>query len=222
MLCLLWRGSLPTLPIPELSWMMLALAGLAGLTVIFGLLLEPITRLLDVGLADNGPLRVLGLIAALAGLAAGWTGLAERAIAPVRTPAAAGFRLAGGWSSVAVRAALALAQVTHEFDAELHNHLLATGRLSLSFARRPVSRIDAGLDRTVARVGAAGLTLGLASRRFDESDLDGIIAALVQAVRNLGAIAPQLQSGFVSRELALAAIGAGAVLILLLLLGQCH
>lgn len=218
MLRLLWHGSVRARTLPGLSWMMLALTGLAGLTTTFGLLLEPITRLLDVPLPETGTLRVLGPMAALAGLAAGWTGLAERAVAPARTPAAVGFRLADGWITVAVRPALALAYVTNQFDAELHNLVLATGRLSLSVARRPVSRIDAGLDRTVARVGAAGLTLGLASRRFDESDLDGIIAALVQTVRRLGASARQLQSGFVSRELAFAVVGAGALLLVLLAL----
>jgi NADH-quinone oxidoreductase subunit L len=192
MLRLLWHGSGPTRPIPGLSWMMLALAGLAGPSTVFGLLLQPMARLLDVPLPDNGTQRLLGPLATLAGLAAGWTGLAERAIAPIRAPAAAGFRPADGWITVAVRPALSLAHLTRQFDA--------------------------GLDRTVARVGAAGLTLGLASRRFDESDLDGIIVALVQAVRRLGTSARQLQSGFVSRELALAAVGVGAVLLVLLLL----
>jgi NADH-quinone oxidoreductase subunit L len=192
MLRLLWHGSAPAATIPGLSWMILALAGLVGLTCVFGLLLEPIARLLDVPLPQNGTLHLLGPIAALAGLGAGWTALAERALAVVRTPAATGFRVADGWTTVAVRPALALAKVAQRFDA--------------------------GLDHAVARVGVAGLRLGLASRRFDESDLDGVIAALVQLVRRLGASARQLQSGFVSRELALAVVGAGAILLLLLVL----
>jgi NADH-quinone oxidoreductase subunit L len=190
MLRLLWRGSAPAGTIPGLSWMVFALAGLAGLTTVFGLLLEPIARLLHVALPENSTLLLVGPLVALAGLAAGWTGLAERAVTPVRTPAAAGFRVADGWITVAVRPALVLAQVAQRFEA--------------------------ALDDTVGRVGSAGLTLGLACRRFDESDLDGLIVALVETARRLGTSARQVQSGFVSRELALAVIGTGALLLLLL------
>jgi hypothetical protein len=96
--------------------------------------------------------------------------------------------------------------------------VFAAGRLSLAVARRPVTWTDSVLDRSVTRVGTAGLNLAVASRRFDESDLDGVIAVLVKAVLRLGSRARQLQSGFVSRELALAVAGAGGILLLLILM----
>jgi hypothetical protein len=65
-------------------------------------------------------------------------------------------------------------------------------------------------------VGQRGLAIALASRRFDEVDLDGFIRQLVQAAQSLGGRARQLQTGFVSRELLLAAIGAALMLVLAL------
>lgn len=218
MLRLLWRGARPAVPIPGLGWMMFAFALLAALSAALGLLLEPIARLLDMPLPENAVLRVLGPLAAIAGLATGWTGLAARAVAPLQPNAAAGFRLADGWITVAVRPALALARVLQHFDAGLHDLVFATGRLGLAVARQPITWTDAALDRTVSRVGVAGITMAVASRRFDESDLDGAIAVLVKVAFRLGTSARQLQSGLVSRELALAVAGTGGILLLLILL----
>jgi hypothetical protein len=65
-------------------------------------------------------------------------------------------------------------------------------------------------------VGRYALALALASRYFDEVDLDGLIRQLVHAAQSLGAGARRLQTGFVSRELLLATAGAALILALAL------
>jgi NADH-quinone oxidoreductase subunit L len=76
--------------------------------------------------------------------------------------------------------------------------------------------VDRGLYALGPGVGRLAVDLAYAARQFDEVDLDGLIAWLVEAVRTLGARARKLQTGFVSRELVLAAAGAAGVFILAL------
>jgi NADH-quinone oxidoreductase subunit L len=77
-------------------------------------------------------------------------------------------------------------------------------------------RIDAVVEAGVVGVGIGGLGLAYAARQFDEANLDGLIAWFVKAIRTLGARARSLQTGFVSRELVVAAAGAAGVFILAL------
>jgi NADH-quinone oxidoreductase subunit L len=187
---LLWFGPGERRSVYGLRWMLLGVAGLTVLSVTLGAALQPIARFVGEPLPDNITIRFLGLAVSLSGLAAGWFGLADWLVAPVAVQAARGFRLGNGWIDVAVRPAFVLS--------------------------RACEQVDRGLYALGPGVGRLAVDLAYAARRFEEADLDGLIAWLVEAVRTLGARARKLQTGFVSRELVLAAAGAAGVFILAL------
>jgi len=91
---------------------------------------------------------------------------------------------------------------------------LADDLLSARF----LSYRDEGVHRGVLAVGQASVALAKLSRHFDERGIDGAIAALVRGLRDLDLRARRLQSGFVSRDLVLAAGGALLLLVLLVFL----
>jgi NADH-quinone oxidoreductase subunit L len=215
-LSLLWFGSAKQRPVPGLGWM---LVGLGGLTLVAGALgpsLGLIAQLVGQPLPDNTTTRLLGLAATLLGLVAGWSGLTERLVAPIAVPAARGFRLGDGWISIAVRPALRVARTCDRVDRQLYALGPGLGRLGVRLAGGPFARTDAFVEAAVQAVADGGLALARGGRRFDEAELDGLIAQLVRSTRALGGGARRLQSGFVSRELVLAACGAAVVFVLAL------
>jgi NADH-quinone oxidoreductase subunit L len=196
--------------------MLLGLGGLTLLATTLGPALGLIAQLIGEPLPDNIITPFLGPTAALVGLVAGWSGLAERLVAPIAAPAARGFRPGDGWIDVVVRPALYVALACDRVDRHLYALGPGLGGLGLRLAGGPLWRTDALIEGAVQAVGSTGLVLARAGRHFDEADLDGLIARLVQATRALAARARRLQSGFVSRELVLAACGAAAVFVLAL------
>jgi NADH-quinone oxidoreductase subunit L len=173
-----------------MSWMLVGLTGLSLPAALLGPALPPLARLVGQTLPTSPNAQLLGLTAAALGLLAGWSGLADRLVAPISIQAARGFRVGDGWIGLAVRPALVLAYAANRLDRDLHE-------FSLSMGRR-------------------GLALASATRYFEEADLDGLIRQLVRAALSLGAGARRLQTGFVSRELLLAAAGAALILVLAL------
>jgi NADH-quinone oxidoreductase subunit L len=187
---LLWRGSTPRRPVRGVSWMLGGLAGLTLLAALLGPALEPVARLVGETLPTNTNAAALGVCATALGLLAGWSGVADRLMAPIATPAARGFRIGAGWIDVAVRPALTLARVA--------------------------DRLERTLYASSQWVGRRGLDLARAARSFDDADLDGLIQQLARETQSLGERARGFQSGLVSRELLLAAAGAAAIVVLAL------
>jgi NADH-quinone oxidoreductase subunit L len=187
---LLWQGSAPRRPVHGMSWMLVGLAGLSMLAAFLGPSLEPIARLVGETLPASVTAQLLGLGVMAVGLLVGWSGFADRLVAPIALAAAQGFRVGDGWIDVVARPGLMLA--------------------------RALAHIDAVIDRAVRAVGSDGLQLARASRRFDDVDLNGLIGQLVRVARWLGERAQRLQTGFVSRELLLAAAGTAVILVLAL------
>jgi NADH-quinone oxidoreductase subunit L len=213
---LLWQGSAERRAVRGTSWMLVGLAGLSLLAAFLGPTLGPIARLVGQTLPANASAQLLGLGATALGLLAGWSGFADRLVAPIAIQAARGFRLGEGWIDVAVRPALALARAADRIDRTLYEASLSVANAGLFMATGPLAHSDAVIERAVLAVGSDGLLLARASRRFDEVGLDGLIRELVHAAQWLGARARRLQSGFVSRELVMATAGAALILALAL------
>ena len=213
---LLWQGSALRRPVRGMSWMLVGLTGLSFLAAFVGPGLGPIARLVGQTLPANASAQLLGLTAAALGLLGGWSGFADRVVAPISIQAAQGFRVGDGWIGLVVRPALVLAYAADRLDRGLLEFSLSVGRRGLGAARGPVVRIDAGVERVVMATGTSGFVLARASRRFDDVDLDGLIRQLVHTAQSLGVRARHLQTGFVSRELLLASAGAALIVILAL------
>jgi len=205
---LLWQGSAQRRPVPGMAWMLVGLAGVSLLATFLGPALVPTAQFVGGRLPTNVSSQLLGF--------AGWSGLTDRLAAPIASPAARGFRVGDGWIDVAVRPALALARAADRLDLSLYDTSVSAGRIGLGLATGPLARADALVERLVLAVGSDGLLLARASRRFDEVDLDGLIGQLVRATQLLGERVRRLQTGFVSRELLLAASGAAVILVLAL------
>lgn len=190
---LLWRGEGEDEPVAGIGWMGAALAVLVGLAAVLGFAAEPLARLTggepprDLATA----LLVLTLALAAGGLLLGWFVSAGRLLGPLGAPAEEGFRVAGGFDGLVARPALVLARVLDRLDRCIHAGVLGVGGLGLALAR--------------------------ASRLADEKGIDGLIAALVRGLRELGGRARELQSGLVHRELLLAAAGTALILVLLVI-----
>ena len=178
----LWRGEARQRPMAGLRWMGVALAGLVTLSVTLGAAFPFIEEVAGMKPPESGLAVVLGLGAALSGLALGWSVPVPRLLGPILPWAQTGFSVAGGFDGLMLRPALAIARGCERVERGLYNAVLAVGRLNLTIAR--------------------------GTRRSDEDGIDGLIFGLVRGTVALGGRARRLQSGLIHREMALSVIGA--------------
>lgn len=189
---LLWRGHARSGPVEGMDWMAVGLAGAVVLAATLGLAVQPIARMLGLAVPGNLVTTVVDLAVAIAGLAAGWFPLRVPLPARAERWASEGFRVHGGFAGTVVQPVMAMAALTDRMDSTIHRGVLA--------------------------VGKGGLALASASRTMDERGIDGMIQALVRDVRATGMRTRRLQTGLVSRELALSVGGIGLLIVLLLIL----
>jgi len=190
-LSILWHGDRQKRSIPGLGWMGAGLAGLVTLAVILGAFFPSIETLLRASLAEdeNTLAQILGLSAALSGLALGWFISGERLLGPLLPWSQRGFAVAGGMDNLLVRPAFAIARRCEKLERSLYTGVLAVGRL--------------------------GLNIGRGARFGDERGIDGLIFALVRGTINLGNRARTLQSGLIHREMAITVVGAALIFAIL-------
>ena len=189
---------------------------LVALAAAFWLAMPFLDRMLEAHAPEGTAAVVLGLAGSAVGLAAGWLLPAERLLGPLAASARVGFRVDGGFDGLVARPALAVGQMLDRLDGAIHRGVLGVGRAALRVARAG-DGVDAGVHGAVLATGRASLALAAASRRLDENGIDRLIADLVGAVRGLGTRARDLQTGLVHRELMLAGVGAGVILLVVLL-----
>lgn len=200
------------------AWMGLGLAALAGASVLLGLLVGPLEELLAARLPASAAVMVLGLLVALAGLAAGWFLPAERMLGRLRPLAESGFRLGGGLFALTAQPALRLARMADRWDDAVHGLVAGAARRALSIAERASSGSE-GMHRAVEDVAQAAVVTARSVRITDERGIEALIAAFARTTRDLGRAARRLQSGLVHRYLALTAGGVAGLLVLLVLRG---
>jgi len=186
---ILWRGEARPRAIAGLGWMAAGLAGLVSLAVILGIAFASIEQLLNTRLPENSLFRflpeILGLSAALGGLALGWLLPVQRLLGPLLPLARTGFAIAGGFDNLLVRPAFAIAHRCEQLERALYAGVLAVGRF--------------------------GTLIGRAARRSDEKGIDGLIFSLVRRTVDLGSRARRLQSGLIHRELAITVVGTAVI-----------
>jgi NADH-quinone oxidoreductase subunit L len=192
------------------------LAGLAALAAVAGLAQPWFGEVLPVEIPETAGAIVLGLATAVVGLLAGWYRPAAFWLGPVRPAAETGFRVDGGFVGLAVRPALAVARLTDRLDRGIHASVLEIGTGGRRVASW-VDGLDAAVHRVVEGVGALGLMLANLAQVTDNAGIDVLIARLVQGTRQLGGRARRLQTGLVHRELLIAAGGAVAAVLVVLL-----
>ena len=215
-LCLLWRGSGETRPVAGSAWMTLGVWGLAVPATILGLAFGPIEAVLDLPAVTAGTLAVLlGLLAAACGLGLGWLVPAPRLLGPVYPWARRGLSVGGGLTVWVGRPAMAVARGCERLEGRLYEAVLSLGRGGL-FLASAGERAERGLFKIVLCVGRVSLRVATYVRFGDERRIDGLIFALVAAVRALGARARNLQSGLIHHSLAISAVAIAVTLAVLL------
>lgn len=201
--------------VPGLIWMGTGLVGLTALAVLAGLSERWLSEHLAVELPEGTRALVLGVAAALAGLAVGWLQPAASWLGSVKSMAASGFRIGDGFTGLVVRPSLALARVTDRLDHAIHDFVLGAGGGGVGVGARVVE-IDGQLHALIQDVGGLGLTLSALARRLDEDGIDTLLGGLVQQARALGSQARKVQTGRIHREMLLAAGGAAVLVVVLL------
>ncbi len=186
---ILWRGDRRKRRIEGLGWMGTGLAVLVALAVSLGAAFPSLETLLHESPAENALAQVLGLGAALGGLALGWFIAVQRLLGPVLPWARRGFAIAGGFDTWMVRPALAIARRCEQLERDLYNDVLAVGRF--------------------------GLDIGRAVRHSDEQGIDGLIFSMVRGTIELGNRARNLQSGLIHREMAVTVVGTALIFMAL-------
>lgn len=214
---LLWVGDASRRPVAGLTWMLVALVALSLLAATLGVIVQPLAVLVGVAPPDTPAGRALGVAAAALGLTLGAVLPAERLLGPVFTPALQGFRVADGWIDVAVRPALVIAQWANGVERVLDTGVLRLGSTGIGIARGPAASLDAALSTAVLGVGRTGMLLARSLRGFDDVVLEGGIVVLVRSLRAFGERGRRLQTGLVYRELAIAASGTMAAVVILFL-----
>ncbi len=187
----LWRGKRQTTNIEGMAWMGAGLSGLVILAVVLGAAFPSIETLLNSDLPENIIAQLLGLGAALGGLALGWFIPKQRLLGPLLAWSQRGFAIAGGFDSWMVRPAFAIARRCEQLERGLYVGVLAIGRF--------------------------GLRIGRVTRFSDERGIDGLIFWLVRNTIELGSRARRLQSGLIHREMAITVGGTSLLLAALVL-----
>jgi NADH-quinone oxidoreductase subunit L len=200
-----------------IAWMGTGLTGLTFLAATLGLAVEPIGRLLGTRPPEDVAGLVLGLIAAVTGLFAGWGMPATRLLGPFHGAARDGFQVNGGLVGLVAAPALTVGSWCDGIDRFIHGQVLGFGRSALGLSQRSL-RLDMLVHRGVERLGSSATSIAAATRQTDETGIDGLIAWLVARTRRLGGEARELQTGLVHRELLFAVSGAAVIMILILIL----
>ncbi|PHS22778.1 MAG: NADH-quinone oxidoreductase subunit L [Robiginitomaculum sp.] len=186
---ILWRGKAQKRNFAGLGWMSAGLAGLVTLAVVVGALFPSIATLLNASLPESTLAQVLGLGAALSGLALGWFVGVQRLLGPLLPWTRQGFAIAGGFDTWVVRPAFFIAARCEQLERALYDGVLSIGRF--------------------------GLGIGRAARFGDERGIDGLIFSLVRGTIKLGGRARTLQSGLIHREMAIMVVGTALILAVL-------
>lgn len=189
-LSVLWAGDAAEKPKP-VPFMATGLGVLVVLAAVLALGFGPLEQLLDVRMVEAGLLApVLGLSAAVSGLALGWLISPVHLLGPLFGLAQRGFTMFGGMNALVARPALAIAAACERLERWLYDLVLGFGRMNLS--------------------------LGWLARKIDIKGIDGFIFGLVRQTIDSGARARKLQSGLIHREMALAVIGMAVIIAVLL------
>jgi NADH-quinone oxidoreductase subunit L len=187
----LWRGEKQIGEIAGLRWMSIGLAVLVTLAVILGFGFTSIESLLNNHLDETSLAQILGLTAALSGLALGWFIPAKHLLGPLQPWAQKGFEISGGFDAWMVKPAFAIARGCQHLEKILYSSVLAIGRY--------------------------GIKIGQAARFSDERGIDKMIYSLVNNTIELGNRARRLQSGLIHREMAITVVVTMLILISTLL-----
>jgi NADH-quinone oxidoreductase subunit L len=169
----------------DLRWMGWGMGVLVALAMVLGAGFPALEALLDVEIATGALAMMLGLGAALIGLALGWMVVPARLFGPLLPWAQNGFVVAGGMDNLVARPVLALARGCNAFETGLYNAVLAVGR--------------------------GAMQIGRGTRQTDEVGIDGSIFGFVRAILATAARARRLQSGLIHREMAITIVVTGII-----------
>lgn len=205
----LWHGARQDHPLAGLAWMGAGLAGLTAIAVILGAAFPFVSENLGMKPPENGFAMILGLGAALGGLALGWFVPVSRLLGPLLPWARKGFVVAGGFDASILRPVLAFARACDRLEHALYGAVLVVMLHPALAIARACDRLEKGLFDAVLTLGRTSMHIGFASRKADQDGIDRMIFGLVHATVALGGRARRLQSGLVHRELALTFAGTG-------------
>ncbi len=214
----LWRGDVQPVSSEGMGWMGVGMAVLTVLAAALGFSFVPLEHMLEAELPPEGLAMLLGLAAALTGLALGWFATPERLMGPVFPWAQAGFVIAGGMDGLAVRPAFALAAACERFEQRLLAGQLAFVRIVGLGTASGAARFDNRLYDATNEVGRMNMRLGIQADRTDTQGIDVFIFGLVDRTIALGDRLRRLQSGLIHRELALTVLGIAVIAVLLLII----
>jgi NADH-quinone oxidoreductase subunit L len=160
--------------------------------------------------------KIGGLIAALTGLAAGWLASFKKVGHPITAFIRTNYPVAGGYGTLAVAPIMKVAALCRKADEGIHQFVLSIGRSVLE-GSSSVGTADQQVHKGVHGLGRFGLSLGDWSQRSDEKGIDGLIAGLVESIKQMGRQGRKTQSGLVHRELMWSVWGMVAFLMLMIL-----
>ena len=198
---ILWKGEAGEIQNSRgLRWMQGGLLAMLVFVIGGGFLLHNMMEMAGFTLPKAQAAQIGGLLAALAGLVAGWLMAGKTyhhsAVKFIRN----NYPLAGGYHVLVNRPVMQLARRCRRIDESIHRVVLQAGRSALKLSEA-AGVSDGLLHRGVFGFGKFGLRLGNWSRRSDERGIDRLIAFLVAKVQALGRYGRRIQSGLVHREL---------------------
>ena len=187
---ILWTGKSKTASGTNILWMSVGISALVVLAIILGAGFPALEHLLEAELPGSLLAALLGLTAALGGLALGWFVPMPRLLGPVKPWAQRGFVIAGGFDALLLRPVMSTAAACERLEKSLYSAVLGVGRLNLS--------------------------LGWLTKQSDERGIDAMIFSFVRRTIAAGGRARLLQSGLIHRELALTILGTIVIAVLLI------
>ncbi len=199
-------------PIPMMA---AGMAALVGLAVVLGAVFIPLERLLDAEMAQVWLVApILGLSAAMSGLALGWFVPVARLLGGLLPMAQGGFVVAGGIDGLILRPTLAIAAACEQLEQRMLSIVYGIGQTALSLTTF-IAAVERWLYHAALAIGRVNLSLGQSAQRMDRDGIDAAIFGLVRRTIETGARARRLQSGFIHRELAITTVGIAIIIVAL-------
>ncbi|WP_157627194.1 NADH-quinone oxidoreductase subunit L [Spirosoma luteum] len=213
----LWQGTPKNEEGPEPKQMLTAISILIAFVMAGGFFLEYVVTIAGYGLPSDSLSKVVGIVTAIAGLAAGWLLKESWFTGKVWNTVRDNFSIAGGYQYLVVKPTLAFAGYVYKVELLMQYFIQKTGTSFLQIAHAAFNT-DTLLNNLMNGMGTAGIALSNGTKSFEEEAVEAGVYGISATVKESGRWGRKLQSGLVHKELVITVAGMLVLIFLLIAL----
>lgn len=213
----LWQGAHKYEERLEPKQMLTAIFILIAFVVAGGFFLEYVVTFAGYELPSDILSKIVGIVTAVAGLAAGWLLKESWFNGKVWSTVRDNFSIAGGYQNLVVKPTLAFAGYVYKLELQILQFIQKTGTAFLQIAHA-VFNTDKLLNKLMNGMGTAGVALSNGTKSFEEKGVEAGVYGVSATVKESGRWGRKLQSGLVHKELVITVAGMLVLIFILIAL----